>query len=975
MNEPQINLPKSKTAPTLQRLDITCDEFEAEWLDGTRPDLESYIESARVDDRKQLLVELVRMDLEYRRETGELPRADEYVNRFSGYEQEIRSAFSAERTLRQFHFGESTKVRPPHVPIPVAKTDQNSSTEFGNYELLSEIARGGMGVVYKARQKTTNRIVALKMLLSGQLACHDEVERFKAEAQAAAALDHPNIVPIFEVGKDSEQHFFSMAYVDGASLKEHLAKGPVDPRTAAEMVRVLAEAIAYAHGQGIIHRDLKPANILLDSAGQLRITDFGLSKIVDSDKDLTGTGQLLGTPSYMSPEQAAGDADAIGAQSDVYALGCILYVMISGRVPFSADSILETLHQVRTENPVPPRSLNIAIDRDIETICLKCLSKEPTQRYPTAHALADDLNRYLKYEPIAARPVSAVQRLVRWSKRWPTIAALIATIIGLAILLGPLTIYFAVTAQRKGVTAQQQQERAAENLNTATEVVKQLVEQAESLANVPQTETHRQQLLDKASTFYKRFLEQRPNDAQLRSEAANVHHKMGDMYRLLREITPSRSAYHQAIRLLDELATEFPLEMEYTQRLAESNIWLSVLLNPSDMDEALEAINRAVAIQEVQSAEFPNNAECHHGLARALFNRGMIQFEFGETEAAESNYLIAIRLLNESLAAASPSDSKQRLRDLARALNNYGNLLKSSQRLDEAKTKITEAVDLLKAQRDLDREGREELAIYHNNLSNTLALKSELAAAVEQNVQAMLLLEKLVNDFPRYPNLRNELANTFNSRGALAGRSKDYDAAASSFALAEEAFSHLLTDYPSNAQYMNRFASSKYNVGVVQFMQKSLGESISTIESAISLHQQAVDASPQNDAFSANLLNDYKLVIRSYLAEDDFRKAEIKTNECLDKFTQRIELKLQAAKWLGKCHQLAIVDSKSPDDAEPIAKRTIALLRDVAESKELSRTMLADDAALDPFQSLKDRADFKQLVADLNEANPKPKNE
>jgi WD40 repeat protein/tRNA A-37 threonylcarbamoyl transferase component Bud32 len=310
---------------------------------------------------------------------------------------------------------------------------------FGDYELLEEIARGGMGVVYKARQRTLNRIVALKMILAGQLAGEDDVRRFHVEAEAAAQLDHPGIVPIFEVGQHEGQEYFSMGYIEGQSLAAKVARQPLEPREAAALVRTVAEAVEYAHQKGVIHRDLKPENVLLDAAAHPRITDFGLAKQVQGDSHLTGTGQILGTPSYMPPEQAAGNVEEIGPAADVYALGAILYRLLAGRPPFQAANPLDTLLQVLNQEPVALRQLNPGVPLDLETIALKCLEKDRQRRFPTAQELADELGRYLAGEPILARPVSRPERIWRWCRRRPAVAAagamaLVSTITAIVVL-------------------------------------------------------------------------------------------------------------------------------------------------------------------------------------------------------------------------------------------------------------------------------------------------------------------------------------------------------------------------------------------------------------------------------------------------------------------------------------------------------------------------------------------------------------
>jgi WD40 repeat protein len=319
---------------------------------------------------------------------------------------------------------------------------------FGDYELLEEIARGGMGVVYKALQVKLNRVVALKMILAGQLANESDVKRFHAEAEAAAKLDHPGIVPIFEIGEHQGQHYFSMAFVDGTSLAKKITTGPLPPREAAELLIKIAAAVQYAHDQGIIHRDLKPANVLLDCNGQPRVTDFGLAKQMQTDSGLTGSGQILGTPSYMPPEQASGKIEQVGPAADVYALGAILYCLLTGRPPFQAASAIDTLRSVLEQEPVAPRQLDAHIPLDLETIALKCLEKSPTRRYATANELAEELRRYLAGKPILARPVGRAERAWRWCKRQPVIASLIAATAVTLIAGIIVSSYFAVRATK-----------------------------------------------------------------------------------------------------------------------------------------------------------------------------------------------------------------------------------------------------------------------------------------------------------------------------------------------------------------------------------------------------------------------------------------------------------------------------------------------------------------------------------------------
>jgi serine/threonine protein kinase len=304
---------------------------------------------------------------------------------------------------------------PTLPPDPATASDAvpgSTVRYFGNYELLEEVARGGMGVVYRARQTTLNRVVALKMILAGQLASEADVRRFYGEARAAAALQHPNIVAVHEVGAHQGQHYFSMDFVEGTSLAALVRDNPLPPAEAARLVEAVARAIHFAHRRGTLHRDLKPANILLDPFGQPRVTDFGLAKRLEGDAGLTATGAVVGTPSYMPPEQANGQS--VGPAADIYSLGAILYELVTGRPPFRAATAIDTLMQVVKEDPAAPRLLNPAVGRDLETIILKCLAKEPTRRYPSAEELADDLLAFRDNRPIKARRPGWLERAGRW---------------------------------------------------------------------------------------------------------------------------------------------------------------------------------------------------------------------------------------------------------------------------------------------------------------------------------------------------------------------------------------------------------------------------------------------------------------------------------------------------------------------------------------------------------------------------------
>ncbi len=370
----------------------------------------------------------------YRR--GERPSATEYAERHPELAGEIRELFPALVLMEEAGAGPTVRPADEEAAAPAA-----GLPDVPGYEITGVLGRGGMGVVYKAWQTSLKRPVALKMVLAGALAGEEQLARFKAEAEAAASLQHPNIVSIYEIAEYQGLPYFSLEYVGGGSLAARLSGGPLPAEEAAGLVETLARAVQAAHERGIVHRDLKPANVLLAGGAEAaladcvaKITDFGLAKRLDVESGHTRSGAVMGTPSYMAPEQAAGLAHEAGPPADVYALGAVLYECLTGRPPFRAASTLETVRQVLQDEPVPPRRLQPRTPRDLETVCLKCLRKEPARRYASATALADDLRRFRKGEPILARPVGLPERAWKWARRRPAAAALVA--VSLLALLG-----------------------------------------------------------------------------------------------------------------------------------------------------------------------------------------------------------------------------------------------------------------------------------------------------------------------------------------------------------------------------------------------------------------------------------------------------------------------------------------------------------------------------------------------------------
>jgi WD40 repeat protein/tRNA A-37 threonylcarbamoyl transferase component Bud32 len=446
------------------------------WQRGQRQPVEAYLDT-RIAADSEAVLDLISNEVLLRREAGELPTPLEYQNRFPHLAAEIARQFEVDEALDTTDPAQETRHQ---TASEGAGTAAPSWPIISGYRIESVLGRGGMGVVYKAMQQSLNRLVALKMLASIDTGRAEELARFRAEAELVAGLQHPNIVQVYEIGEENGQPFLSMEYVAGGSLAQALAGKPQPPELAARCIETLAEAMRTAHLQGIVHRDLKPANILLSCARKagdgkdaastvtalsecvLKITDFGLAKRLHSDSGQTKTGDVLGTPSYMAPEQAAGKTRDIGPAADIYALGAVLYELLTGRPPFAGTTVLETLQQVQWTEPVSPRRLQPKVPRDLETICLKCLRKEPRERYESALALAEDLRRFQAGEPIRARPLGRVQLLVRWCRRNPALALAASLAIVAVLAVAVVSVVFAIVEADKNIALTRQQRQTEE---------------------------------------------------------------------------------------------------------------------------------------------------------------------------------------------------------------------------------------------------------------------------------------------------------------------------------------------------------------------------------------------------------------------------------------------------------------------------------------------------------------------------------
>ena len=555
------------------------------------------------------------------------------------------SDWNQDRIARIAEIAECRLLSEPTVPV------------IPGYEIESIVARGGMGIVFKAKQLQANRNVAIKMILRGNFAHPEEVRRFLNEAQAAAQLDHPNIVPIYDVGTHQGQQYFSMKFIDGTSLKEKLHAGPLENREAATIILRVSRAIEHGHQHGILHRDLKPANVMLDDENWPYVADFGLAKQLASNaehSEITSTGQILGSPSFMSPEQATGSNAAVDEATDIYSLGATLYNTLTGRPPFQAATVLDTMQQVLSDPPIDLCKLNRAVDLDLETICLKCLQKEPSNRYRNVNALQQELQRYLDGKPILARPVSRVERTFRWCRRNPLTSTLIAGILTSLILGITTATYFAVLATRKAEQASEQTTLALATIETIIDTVQR------KLRYIPGARGIRRELLVNTLSDLEAITEDPQFQSRANHDTAKIMVDLGALYlevgdkgggnakvqavRHLRraveifdDISPNGSSKDPAV-LLDQARalTELGNVLFYQDQLPAAE---------SCIQQALEISRRLVMID-------PENLEFQDRLARTLWTLAECLFQ-------QQRLALAMERAEEALEVAQWVERKE----------------------------------------------------------------------------------------------------------------------------------------------------------------------------------------------------------------------------------------------------------------------------------------------------------------------------
>ena len=591
------------------------------------------------------------------------------------------------RCAGQIAFGAELNV-PSDFPSSLGKIGS-----FGDYELLEELARGGMGVVYRARQRSLNREVAVKLMLHGALASAEDVERFRAEAKAAAALTHPGIVGIHEVGEWEGQQYFSMDLVVGRNLEELTRTRPLAAHLAAELMRGVARAVEYAHQQGVLHRDIKPSNVIVDANNRPHVTDFGLARRIQGDATLTQPGQILGTPGFMAPETAAGKGHTAGVGADVYSLGALLYQLLTARPPFVGPSLVDVLRQVAETDPVSPRQLNPEVPRDLETINLKCLAKEPAARYASAAELAEDLERFLRQEPIRARPISRFGRAWRWARRRPKVASLLIAFVVLlvAAVIGP--IYTAVRleqARRQAVALRQESEaRLRQGEKLIEFMLGDLAERLEPMGQLAVLDS----TIAEVNKFYAEVPPEKMTSDSERMRAKSLR-QLGNIRFAQGRFAEAYASYDQSVAAYRKLADRHPenLQWQFELALALNDLGVAYGLQ-SDFTKCLPVLTESLTLHQALVLQEPRNS-------RWLMWMGGIAQNLALATVYQGNLVRTGELLRiaedaeRRVVALEPANSKHQ-EVLALTLGTLGDYLKKVAKTDEAMQAYEEKLRML----------------------------------------------------------------------------------------------------------------------------------------------------------------------------------------------------------------------------------------------------------------------------------------
>ncbi len=798
--------------------------------------------------------------------------------------------------------------------VMAAVTVPPPGSSIGDYEILEEIAQGGMGVIYKARSKSLGRIVALKCLRAGTFASHLNVQRFRSEAEAVALLDHPHIVPIYEVGEHQGQPFFSMRLMEGGSLAEHLPEYSLsDPNGESRHSRnpsqiqkkrdcllrlmvPICRAVHFAHQRGILHRDLKPGNILLDDQGQPYVTDFGLAKKVLPDEDtpaqlpLTQSGSILGTPSYMAPEQADGTKGSVTTAADVYSLGAILYELLTGKPPFRGSSAFDILRQLSDQEAAPPRNLNPFLDRDLETICLKCLSKEPSKRYSNAEELADELKRIQTGEPIKARPVSTVKRMGIWLRRNTALATAIGLAIATLLVLGIGGLLFGLQearysrdlevaakqlrkeqkqtrlallqvklkgdlAEKNFQDAKKHKEAAERNFQQAHDMVNDFYFRiSEKMRDIPNLQNVRKELLQKALTYYREFIKEQANDNSLRRELAETYRRVGEITTQIGSRKEALLPLQKALEIYQELHQKNRTDKGIRTKLSELHLNIGHQNSHlGNLNQAMISLQKARSLYEGLCDQYPKEPDFLNGLAYVITNQGSIYERQGDPAKAEK-YLLKSLAIRKKLTKEHPKNFQYQI-DLGLSYNNAGVMNAIKGRIPDGlkyfqlAAKIREPLakkfpkkpkrqlDLAASYRDI---GMAQLQLYRQD---DCLMSWEKALSIRGRV---------AKENPQVHAYQSILANSQKDMGRILARMNRHSEALNYYQKAQRTWEKL-EQVDTNPGYTNNRAHSLVRIGRLYRSLGKFREEEKFLRQGRDIYQELVNRYPKNLTYHSDL--------------------------------------------------------------------------------------------------------------------------
>lgn len=775
---------------------------------------------------------------------------------------------------------------------------------LGDFEIVRQVGRGGMGVVYEARQISLSRPVALKVLPFAAMLDERQIARFRTEAQAAAGLHHPNIVPVYAIGQERGVHFFAMQFVDGQSLDCAIAElrngaapwheparaeepgldgqgaGTSETlvgesfstqvstnsrrycRSVARLAAQAARALHHAHEFGIVHRDVKPSNLLLDRSGRLWVTDFGLARI-QTDSGVTISGDVVGTLRYMSPEQAAGNNALVDARTDIYALGATLYELLTLRHVYEAEHRQELLRQIESREPLPPRKINPSISGDLEAIVLCAMAKSRDDRYETAQAMADDLERYLAGEPIRAQRPSALDRAAKWALRHRRAAALAAgLLVGFSLLCAVAAGLIAREKHRTEAAlavAQQNLGRAEEHFRLARQVVDQFGNRlAGELATLPGSEPVRRRLLVETLEYYREFIRHAADDPQLQNELAATYCEAGKIAAQLGDRGAAQADFRQVLVVFEHLAQQSPDDVSLqTDRAKCLNNLALLLAADGQFDEARQCYNRAIGILQQLSDTRERHAQLARALAETYGNLGLMYGQQGQHEAARASLALAIDGLKGQVAANSSRQRDQH--DLAICYNNLSYVERDVD-CQAALGSCRQAIAILSPlvdQSPLDAALRSDLALFHNNLGAIQGRLDQWQPSCEAYRQAVALQQQLVRQSPQVVGYRYSLAASLMNLGQALSTSGDVDAALETFGQSRQLARELTDDFPAEVQFQSLAGGVLNNLAMVEEQSGQLDTALKDYAAAIGYQRSALDLAPQVSDFREFLSKHY----------------------------------------------------------------------------------------------------------------------